>query len=469
MTFIRINNILLFFVLLLLQACDTFKPTTITPTTPVKITTTVTPITPKPIVSKLDTVKSIPVILQPITKMDSSNTSSLLTNILQQYPNYFEQLLLEKNTKNIQIIYTQIDRSANGSVNLKNHYYHVNSEKYFYPASTVKLPICILALQKLHELQQYGIDMNTTMLTKTAFSGQTAVYNDPTTTDGKPTIANYIKKILLVSDNDAFNRLYEFLGQQYINEQLHSKGYNSAEIIHRLQISLTEEENRHTNPIQFLGPNNNLLVELPAQVSNLQYAKRKDTLGKGYYQDGKLVNDPMDFSEKNRLCLEDLHNILSSIIFPKNYTAKQRFDISDDDRKFLLQYMSTLPTESNIPAYIDDSVTYYPAYCKFLLWGAERNIASKNIRIFNKVGDAYGQVIDAAYIVDFEKKIEFIVSATIYCNEDGILNDDKYEYDTVGYPFMKNIGQAIYNYELKRERKYLPDLTEFMFTNDKKR
>jgi hypothetical protein len=38
----------------------------------------------------------------------------------------------------------------------------------------------------------------------------------------------------------------------------------------------------------------------------------------------------------------------------------------------------------------------------------------------------------------------------IYCNKDGILNDDNYDYDELGFPFMKFLGQEIYKYELKR-------------------
>ena len=51
-----------------------------------------------------------------------------------------------------------------------------------------------------------------------------------------------------------------------------------------------------------------------------------------------------------------------------------------------------------------------------------------------------------------------MVSAVIYVNSDGILNDDKYEYDETGYPFFKELGNIIYQYELKRKRKYRPDL-----------
>lgn len=400
----------------------------------------------------------------PVT--DSSKTDSMIVQLLKQYPEYFDTIL--KNTKawNVQFIYTQIDKGANGIPALKNYYYNVNPANYFYPASTVKLPICLLALQKLNELKQQGIDKNSTMITAATSEGQTAVYNDPTTPDGKPSIAQYIKKILLVSDNDAFNRLYEFLGRKYINDQLHQKGYNDVQILHRLNIALSQQQNRATNPINFLGPDNKIIYTQPAQHDSSAYEKRFDALGSGYLKEDSVINNAMDFSEKNRVSLQDLHNILLSIVFPEKVTASQRFNITADDRNFLLKYMSELPTESLSPPYSADTVSYWPAYCKFLLFGSESGALPKNIRIFNKVGDAYGQLIDVAYIVDFDKKIEFFLSATMYCNSDGILNDDKYDYDTIGFPFMKHLGEVIYQRELNRQKKLEPDLSKLIFNYD---
>jgi hypothetical protein len=65
--------------------------------------------------------------------------------------------------------------------------------------------------------------------------------------------------------------------------------------------------------------------------------------------------------------------------------------------------------------------------------------------------------------VDFKNKVEFMLSGNIYVNSDGVLNDDKYEYEETGYPFFKEIGNIIYQYELKRKRKFTPDLTDFKF------
>ena len=38
------------------------------------------------------------------------------------------------------------------------------------------------------------------------------------------------------------------------------------------------------------------------------------------------------------------------------------------------------------------------------------------------------------------------------------------DYDAIGYPFFKEIGDIIYRYELNRPRKYRPDLHDFRMT-----
>ena len=390
----------------------------------------------------------------------SGTTHTFLVDLLAQYPAYFQSVLSNPDNK-VQIIYTQIDRSRNGRPKFTDHYFNVNPTSYFYPASTVKLPVAILALQKLNELKIKGLDKNSTMITEAGHSGQTEVYNDPSAPDGRPTIEHYIKKILLVSDNDAFNRLYEFLGQEYINNTLHRMGYEDVQIIHRLDISLSEDENRHTNRVRFFDTSGKLIYEKPLMASKLAYAERDIKMGNGFYRGGELINGPFDFSKKNRLSLTTLHAIVRSILFPKMVGAKQRFALTNDDYDFLRKYMSMMPTESKFPFY--DSVNYWDTYVKFLFYGNEKNVMKDDFRIFNKVGEAYGFLIDAAYFADYENNVEFMLSAVIHCNSDGVFNDDKYDYDSVGFPFMKHLGHVIYDHELKRNKKIIPDLNKFRF------
>jgi hypothetical protein len=400
------------------------------------------PVTPPALVVKKDT---------------AARTDAFLQNLLSRYPQYFDTLLQQNSRWQVKIIYTQIDRKANNRPVFTDHFFSLDPKQYFYPASTVKMPVAFLALQKLNELKLPGLDKNTTMITGAAYSGQTSVFNDPQSEDGRPTIANYIRKIFLVSDNDAFNRLYEFLGQEYINNQLHKMGYDSAQVLHHLNVSLSEDQNRHTNPVEFYDTSSRLIYSQPPVFSQLVYQRRHTFLGSGYNNGSTVVNHPFDFSKKNRLALADLHSILEAVLFPEVMPPQQRFGLTEDDYHFLYRYMSMKPAESTFPQY--DS-SYADAYSKFLLYGGKGKM-EEGMRIFNKEGDAYGFLTDVAYVVDFKNNVEFILSASIYCNSDGIFNDDHYDYEKVGLPFMKNLGKVIYEYELQRKRKNVPDLSKF--------
>lgn len=386
---------------------------------------------------------------------------TFIYNLLQKHPDLFNKVIENTEALGVQVIYTRIDRDKKGRPVFTSHRYGVDSARYYYPASTVKLPVAILALQRLNELKIPGLDKNSTMITGSAGGMQTEVCNDPSSPDGRPSIAHYVKKILLVSDNDAFNRLYEFLGQEYINNTLHQMGYNQVQIIHRLDISMQEEENRFTNPVKFIDSAGQLIYEKKAERSQLVYVPRDTRMGKGYLKAGQLVNEPFDFSKKNCFTLEELNGIVRSVMFPESVPANQRFNLTLEDYRFLRRYMSMMPAESVSPVY--DSSEHWDTYVKFLLYGSENGTAKPGIRIFNKVGDAYGFLIDGAYIIEPETNVEFMLSAMIYCNSDGIFNDDHYDYDSVGLPFMKNLGQVILEYERTRVRKNKPDLSQFLF------
>lgn len=374
-------------------------------------------------------------------------SDTLIYSLLKSKPQVFDPLIFGKTDRRVQILYTRIDRDKTGRPVFSDYGYQSSAESYHYPASTVKLPVAILALQKLNELGIPGLDRNTTMLTDSAAPEQRPVLGDRSAADGRPTIAHYIKKILLVSDNDAFNRLYEFLGPDYINASLHRMGYTQTAIIHRLSLPLSLEQNRHTNPVRFLDAEGKLLYFKPAQVGTWVHPARDIRLGVGYIGQEGLVNQPFDFSNKNRFPLADLHQIIRSVLFPESMPQKQRFRLTPSDLEFLRTYLSMLPGESEDPQYAASD--YWDTYVKFLYYGAEKNTYDPNIRVYNKVGDAYGFLIDGAYFLDLKNNVEFILSALIYCNSDGIFNDDKYDYESVGFPFLKALGHLIHEHQLK--------------------
>jgi len=176
----------------------------------------------------------------------------------------------------------------------------------------------------------------------------------------------------------------------------------------------------------------------------------------------KLVMKPFDFSDKNIYPIEDQQAVLKRLLFPEVFQENERFNLTAEQYRFIYRYMSMFPTESRHPTYSPPE--YFPAYCKWLFYGGDSlAVIQPNIRIFDKIGDSYGYDIDNAYIVDFKNKVEFMLTAVVQSNDAEIYNTDKYEYKTVCLPFMKNLGQLLYQYELTRSKKYLPNLKKFKF------
>jgi hypothetical protein len=390
----------------------------------------------------------------------ASQKESVFQKVGTEYP-VLQRLLNDQEKYKVQILYTEISEDKKGNVVFKDQSFGLNDEAYYYPASTVKLPVAVLALEWLNEQKIDGLNAESIMLTDSVRPSQISNYWDKTARNQRPSIAHHIKTILLVSDNEGYNKLYELLGQDYINEKLAAKGLKHTVINHRLSRPMSEEDNRFFNPIRFVKENDELIHALPERKAQKIYQNDgQPAIAKGYYKSGVLVNEPMDFTFKNKFALSDFHGVLKRILYPTYFEESQRFGLSAQDRAFVLKYMSMLPTESQFPTY--DPVEFYDSYSKFYKFGMEKGKIPSQYRIFNKTGTAYGHLLDGGLFVDFEKNVAFIVSAVIYVNENETLNDDTYEYDTIGFPFFKELGDYLYELE-KRKKHKRPNLSGLQF------
>ncbi|MEM8583066.1 MAG: serine hydrolase [Bacteroidota bacterium] len=363
---------------------------------------------------------------------------------------------MDSSAYQLQILFSPIRRDTTGKPYLENTFSFGRNNEYFYPASTVKMPVAALALQRLNELK---LEVNTPILHRAGRAPQTAALRDTTTASGLPTVEQYVRKIFLHSDNDAYNRLYEWLGPEYINAQMRQRGLDSSRIIHRLGVGGFDTlGNRWLNPIH-LGPPDSSILELPER-----YASFYDSLnltgqmrGLGYYdsQLDTIIMEPFDFTYKNYYHLSDMHHSVGRLVVPEAYEAEERFNLDAADYSLLWKAMAQRPRESETPVYGDPD-----NWVKFWMFGDKDSTFQipRNIRILNKVGLAYGYLTDAAYIVDLQTGVEFLITASVHVNENGIYNDGQYAYDEIGMPFFGILGRQIYQYELdRRGRSELPE------------
>ena len=361
---------------------------------------------------------------------------SLQNNVLKQVSSSRNSKLAPvfKNAQKyeLQIIYSRIIRK-NGKIQFKDYKYRVDPEAYFYPASTVKLPVAVLSLEKLNKLNEDGINIDRN--TRYHFENDSVDHQ----------ISEDIQAIFAVSDNDAYNRLFEFLGQDYINSKLKSKMLAPVRISHRF----SGEGSADTLTKQIIFDSENGQYRLP--VTNNVKADSLEIYdmikGKGYMKDGEKIEEPFSFAYKNYFPLETQHNLMKRLFFPENFEEQQLFEISSEDMTFLKKAMVTLPRELDY-----EESEFYDSYGKFFMYGDSKDRIPNHVKIYNKVGYAYGTLTETAFIKDEKNDVEFLLSATLLVNENQIFNDNNYEYESLGIPFLAELGRQIYQKEINRKK-----------------
>lgn len=387
-------------------------------------------------------------------------TSSYLDSLLRDGLSRHKVVLSNHAKYRLQVIYTRITRDKDNNPSFENYYWRADTAQFFYPASLVKLPVSIIALEKLNELE---IEKNTPMFTDSAFFCQKRVTRDSSAESRMPSIAQYIRKMFLVSDNYSFARTYEFLGCDYLHQRLEKWGFPDIRIVNRLDAQCKGDTGKITSPVYFVSATGEKIYDQPLTFANYDkpHPLPEAKAGKAYVNElGKRVYQPKDFSKHNFMSLQNCHEIFKRLIFHHYLDEKAKYKITEDDWKFLVKYLGMYPRESRYPFY--DSKTFYDSWKKYFVYAsAVPIILQDTLRVFNIVGRAYGFLSDVAYIVDFKNKVEFLVSATIYVSEKDIVGSGKYEYDQIGLPLFKDISNLIYREERNLKREFEPDLKEF--------
>ena len=377
-----------------------------------------------------------------------NNTSTILDKVLNKNIYELQKVLKNKEKHDLQILLNEIKRDDSGKAVFKEDAFQLDEGRYFYPASTAKLPIAILSLQKINELRSNGLQISgDTPFFITDKNGEILVKRDSTHSLGILTINHLIKKIFLVSDDNAYNYLFDFLGTDYINKELTLRGLSKTRLYHKF---LFGADNINTWGYTFLNENQKIIYHQPSisALVDLKPNNLKGILkGIGHIKSDSLLLKPMNFERKNRISIRDLEGILKRIIFPEAFSEKELFNLTKTDYKFLRYWMSRTTLESNYPDYNDDK--HWDSYCKFFIYGDQKGAMIPEIRIFNKVGQAYGTLTDVAYIKDEKNKIEFFLTATILVNKNMIYNDDIYEYDEIGIPFLAALGRSVHKEIMK--------------------
>ena len=345
----------------------------------------------------------------------------------------------------LQILHTRIDRRP-GAAPLLTHFQHgVAPERWFAPASLVKLPVAALALERVAELADRGVDRDTTMLLRgPPRCAQSAAAESES-------VARAIRRMFVVSENEPYNRLYELLGQDRIHARLEAIGCPMSRVVARIA-PCSPGDNRITGAVEFRAADGRTLAQVDAGAATQArgFPHGRALKGRAWVERGKTLPGPHDFSESNFVPLDEAHRILMATVLPEALPPGRRFRLDDAAHAWLRQCMGMLPAESADPVY---EARHFPeTYSKYLLGGSGMAALPAGTRSFNKVGRSFGYLADCAYISDTVRGAEFFMSASLYVNDDDVLNDGKYEYRATGWPFLAALGRAAIEVDAARPR-----------------
>jgi hypothetical protein len=422
--------------------------------------------------------------------------------IIEHMPRY-RHVFQNPEKHKLRLIYTQINRDEKGRPHFNTYHWAHNSKQYYYPASIIKLPTALMALEKMnkdygserplfiyfnekkacgqsyyddyfktHEYQgeslqeiaeMYGTD--TTFLLAYNLINDT---NQPETGDQlivghhmPDTINMYwnLEKMLVFSENKCFNFFYDYLGQHHMNQRLRELGYRGTRIIKRL-LGCDTLGNRYTLGHRILDKDMNVVGGQAPQMTPLPLRNNdRPSVGKSYYLGRRYYGFPRDFTYHNRMELEDLHRMLMQVMFPKAFPESGQFRLNAWQQDFVRHALAAYPREVPYDMF-PELKPMEDSYVKFFYIGHSKAPFPDHIRTVNIVGWAYGTLLDCAYITDFRTGAEFFLSAIIYTNNNGVLGDGRYEYSALGWPFLRDLGRTVLAYEQQRERKFKTDFSD---------
>ena len=364
-----------------------------------------------------------------------SCNSNPIELVLKSDP-YLKEIIKDKEDYEIQVMLTKVNHN-NTKIDFQNYQYQHDENQYFYPASTIKLPIVVLTLKKINELRSKGSDIT---LKSKIILNNVDNYSNFKLQDSITSFQNLIADIFLVSDNSASNILIDFIGYNYFNDEMQNAGFDRTYLNHKFNPdpyvnSTWQISDLDNNMISSINDNQKI-IKADDKTTGLDKGERR-------YFNGEILDESLNFSEKNRFSITDMHNLIKYIFYPDIFDKANTFNLNVEDYDFIRYWMSRFTYEDIGEKFIGDE-KFFETYNKFFIHGDEQSVSNEQIRVYNKIGQAYGTSIDNGLIKNYQNNVEFILTSTIYTNKNKVINDNLYEYDDIAEPFLAKLSRAIY-------------------------
>lgn len=346
------------------------------------------------------------------------------------------QVLAEAHVFEPQILYTPLIRDAQGDFQPGvTESFGLTPKRWFAAASFVKLPLAALLLEAL---EARGLLQELPRLQLRVDSAHACAPLPDAMAGGLP-LLRLLRAMLIVSDNRAYNALYELLGSDAIHNRLRELDYPHIRVSSRLGCAGL----RPGKLAASLSVGAAARWQSPAQPDEQPQAFpfASALKGRAWMENGKLIPGPRDFSTSNFMPLADVHRLMLELGSGQPPKTGPGFALSGTSRRLLADTLATLPRDCPDPAYAE---TDFPDdHGKWLLPLDSAHRLAPRWHVASKNAQSFGYIGDSAIVHDRVRQRAAAITAMLYVDRDGVLNDGRYAYEEIGRPFLRELGPAL--------------------------
>lgn len=317
---------------------------------------------------------------------------------------------------------------------------------YFYPASLVKVPVALIALEFLDSL---GIPLDAIpvfQLDKPCGSSKFVELSQLKTIS----FEQIFRELLTVSDNNYYNMLYKLLGPEKINQRLETLGFTGTHI-YRAFTGCSPEYQFFTNPWQIIDSSNHVLASRESHYGKPDillryYSLTPDRWFGSFHEDerGHIVPGFFDLNFNLELPVSEIHEMMLRFYYPQQFPENERWKISEKSRKLVQRAM--LETPSQIQSAYQDLTAFSDTIYKYA--NLQDSLGNRT-PTWSKLGLSYGFASETALLQIPNTDQYFMLTASIYVNENDTVNDGIYEYETTARTAFETVARFLADFQLK--------------------
>ena len=361
-----------------------------------------------------------------------SHEASALLRIIKGKASVVDNVLANPAKYHLQINFTAVEENQG---NVKFNDYSLNKDSYYYhPASLIKFPLALISLEMLTQFQQdYGVSLQTPIQSKScACDFGTDHYVNHLQ---QPNLDNLYREMLIMSNNEAYNFFYDFVGTNYFNKRMSELNLSNIILRNRFYLGCTGAASKNYGGIRFMKDSIEKSYSINCQTDTLQDSTQTIYL-----------NEP-DALTHNVVSLSSIHQLMIQLFYPTAFNVEHPLKMSEDNLNYFKKIISSYP--NSIPHYVD----YPNHYHKYLLPIHLIHNTDSTLKVYSKNGNASGYLSDVMYFTDQKNKVNYFLSVSMYNAATKYYYKKRAHYSSPGIDFFRQLSKILYNYQKGKKEK----------------